>query len=258
MGLSAKLKIVKNLIFNKKNNLLDRFALLSKIASVLIPEYKFKWPQMDWWFNNKFNSYLEEIGEKRNYNSDRRWMVSQLLRLTKHLQGSTAEVGAYRGAMSLLICESNFECIEKKHHYIFDSFEGLSSPSELDGKYWTEGDLSSSEEILFSNLNQYKGSYSSYKGWVPDTFKEVKNKKFSFVHIDVDLYQPTYSSIEFFYSRMNDGAILVCDDYGFSTCPGATKACETFLHSKIESMIELSGGGGFFIKGIKTASNLYR
>lgn len=258
MGIRSKLKILKNLFLNKNNNLTERFSLLKKIGLILIPEYKFKWPQMDWWKSEKFNSYLDEIGEKHNNNADRRWMVSQLLRLTKHIEGSTAEVGAYKGAMSLLICESNSLCIAKKNHYIFDSFQGLSSPSDIDGNYWSDGDLSSSEEILHKNLNQYKGSYSCFKGWIPETFNEVSNENFSFIHIDVDLYNPTYSSFEFFYSRMNEGAILVCDDYGSSLCPGATKACEEFLQSRKESMIELSGGGGFFIKGTRTAKNLYR
>ncbi|HEX3704868.1 MAG TPA: TylF/MycF/NovP-related O-methyltransferase, partial [Vicinamibacterales bacterium] len=49
------------------------------------------------------------------------------------------------------------------------------------------------------------------------------------LHIDVDLYEPTRDSIAFLYERMNPGGIVVCDDYGFMTCPGATKAIDEFL-----------------------------
>jgi hypothetical protein len=49
------------------------------------------------------------------------------------------------------------------------------------------------------------------------------------------------------------GGIFVCDDYGFLTCPGATKAMDEFLLTKREKMISLPGGGGFFIKGCVTA-----
>ena len=75
----------------------------------------------------------------------------------------------------------------------------------------------------------------------------------SFVHIDVDLYQPTRDSLEFFYPRMNDGGIIIVDDFACSVCPGATRAVEEALSDKPEQMISLSDGGGFLIKGRTTA-----
>ncbi len=56
-------------------------------------------------------------------------------------------------------------------------------------------------------------------------------------------------SIEFFYERLSQGGILICDDYGFSTCPGATQAIDEFLEDKLEKMIMLPDCGGFIIKG---------
>lgn len=48
----------------------------------------------------------------------------------------------------------------------------------------------------------------------------------------VDLYEPTKDSIEFFYDKLNVGGIFLCDDYGFTSCPGATKAIDEFLVDK--------------------------
>ena len=48
------------------------------------------------------------------------------------------------------------------------------------------------------------------------------------------------------------GGLILCDDYGFTSCPGATKAINEFLQDKEEKMISLSGGGGFLIKGTET------
>src|SRR5688572_31529904 len=42
---------------------------------------------------------------------------------------------------------------------------------------------------------------------------------------DVDVYQPTRDSLEYFYPRLVTGGILVCDDYGW---PGARKAVDDF------------------------------
>jgi hypothetical protein len=87
------------------------------------------------------------------------------------------------------------------------------------------------------------------RGWIPSRFAEVAEKKFSFVHIDVDLEKPTRDSLEFFYPRLSDGGILLCDDYGFDTCPGVTAAIDEFLALKPEKPIQLDAGGCFFIKG---------
>ena len=62
------------------------------------------------------------------------------------------------------------------------------------------------------------------------------------------LIQPTLDSIEFFYSRMNEGGIIVCDDYGQESCPGANKALNDFMLDKPENIIHLTTGQGVVIK----------
>ncbi len=236
---------------------LFRFYILREIAKFLLPKYRFKWPQMGWWDDSFFNEYLIRFSELEGMNTDRRWMLYQLMRLIEDIPGDTAECGVYEGAGSYLICKINsLNRSFCRTHYLFDSFEGLSKPHESDGVYWTEGDLYSPLEILKKNLSEFSENIEIYEGWIPQRFKDVEEKKFCFVHIDVDLYAPTLDSMIFFYQRMNEGGIIICDDYGYTTCPGATKAIDNFLEEKQEKMISLSGGGGFLIKGMKTSKSL--
>lgn len=230
----------------------DGLRLMSEVARFALPQYRFTYPQIDWWKNDGFNAYLKKFDEQRGFNTHRRWMLGQLLRMTDAVEGDTAECGVYRGAGSWLILEANTRAAHRKVHHIFDSFEGLSHPEPLDGDHWTHGDLAVAMPTVEKYLRPYVNGtdYKMYKGWIPDRYAEVSHLNFGFVHIDVDLYQPTYDSAHFFYPRMKAGAILVCDDYGFSTCPGATKAMDTFLSDKVEKMLYLPDGGGFFIKGM--------
>lgn len=227
----------------------SRFELLLEIGKLLYSEYRFKWPQLNWWKDEQFTQYLRKFNEDVGLNSDRRWMLNELLKLTKNIEGDTAECGVYLGASSYLICQSNEMSQLSKTHFGFDSFEGLSKPKAEDGHYWKEGDLSVSIQMCKSNLSEFS-SVELIKGWIPSGFKKVADRKFSFVHIDVDIYQPTKDSIEFFYSRLNPGGVFLCDDYGFSTCPGVKQALDEFLADKNEKMIILPDGGGFFIKNI--------
>lgn len=244
------MKKIKTLIrLIKSKDPLIAFEILRRVGKMIMPKYRFKWPQIGWWNDPMFNEYLTKFGEINGMNTDRRWMQYQLLRLVRNVSGDTAECGVYNGAGSYIICKANQENeLFNKTHHIFDSFEGLSGPSKFDGEHWEEGDLSCPLETVKENLSRFK-NIKIYKGWIPQQFSKIAHLYFCFVHIDVDLYQPTLDSIEFFYPLMNEGGVVVCDDYGFTSCPGATRAIDQFLQNKKEKMISLSGGGGFFIKG---------
>jgi O-methyltransferase len=219
----------------------------------LIPDYRFTWDRLDWWNDDAFNAYLERFRERNRFNSHRRWMVWQLLRLIDGVEGDTAECGVFEGAGSWLICAAT-EGTDRKHH-LFDSFEGLSDPGPADGAYWTKGNLSAGEALVLQNLHPFKDRIELHKGWIPERFADVADKSFAFVHVDVDLHQPTFDSMEFFYPRLSPGAVLICDDYCSGMCPGATEAVDTFLADKPEKMIPLDAGGGFLIKGIRTSAS---
>lgn len=233
------------------------FELLVKIGRIIFPKYRFKWHDIDWWESKKFDHFLKMFDNYKKFNDDRLWSLSELLRLTRYTEGDTAECGVYRGTSSTLICRENQESNLNKTHHVFDSFEGLSAAGDKDGSHWVAGDLACSLDEVKKALSEFT-EVKYYKGWIPDRFEDVKTRMFSFVHIDVDLYQPTRDSFEFFYDRMSVGGVIVCDDYGFTTCPGATKAIDEILESKCEKMLTLSSGGGFIIKGVQTGTPLYR
>lgn len=231
-----------------------RFYLLTRIARLLLPDYRLRFPTIDWWSDAQFNAYLERFGERRGHNTDRRWMAYQLLRMTADLPGDTAECGVWKGAGSYVICKANeVGSGSPRTHFMFDSFEGLSAPVKEDGSYWESGDLKIAEDVVSANLGDCS-NYRLMRGWIPSRFAEVEGRTFSFVHIDVDIYEPTRDSIEFFYPRLCNGGILLIDDYGFSNCPGATRAADEFLADKPEKMIMLPDGGGFIIKGARIAA----
>ena len=236
------------------------FRVVTKLGQRLLPQYRFTFPEMEWWHNASFNEYLARFDEAHGFNTHRKWMLKQLLRLTAAVEGDTAECGVYRGASSWLILQANAKARSSapKVHYLFDSFEGLSEPDSRDGSHWRRGSLMAGVDEVVRNLLPFEvgKSYKICKGWIPDRFHEVEANTFSFVHIDVDLYQPTLDSVQFFYPRLSSGGVLVCDDYGFDTCPGATRAIDEFLADKEEKMISLADGGGFFVKGVHISPDL--
>ena len=64
----------------------------------------------------------------------------------------------------------------------------------------------------------------------------------------MDLYQPIKDSLDFFYDRTLKNGIIVFDDYGYISFPGAKKAVDDFLKEKKDFFLPLPSGQAFLIK----------
>lgn len=232
-------------------NMADRqaagYVLAEKLTSVLHPPYRFSEFGRLWLEDQDFFHFYETFPGFANYRSaERKYFLSQLVRLVRDLPGASAECGVYEGASSYLICRALQPL--GKHHHLFDSFAGLSPPGPHDGSHWRAGKFSVTEARVLHNLREFP-HLTSHAGWIPECFPAVANEIFCFVHIDVDLYQPTRDACAFFYPRLCRGGLLVCDDYGFSTCPGAFQAMNEFFAERPEPIIHVPTGQAFVVKG---------
>ena len=181
---------------------------------------------------------------------DRRFFVFSAARSVRHLLGDTVDVGVRYGTSSHFILNATDNT--NKHHHLFDSFAGLNNPGHEDRgtgikQPWKKGDLAVDEAVCRNNLKAYPNCHF-YKGWIPSRFHEVSEKTFSFVHVDVDLFEATRDTLEFFYPRLTPGGILLCDDYGFSSTPGAKKAMDEFFADKPEEILQIPTGQAMITK----------
>ena len=163
--------------------------------------------------------------------------------LKKEIDGHFAEAGCWRGHSAYLISTLISENTKKNQnktefHVFFDSFEGLSEikNEDVNVKKLEKNKINrirkqfiSGEEFVKEKVLKKLIFVKIYKGWIPEKFDKVKNNNFSFVHIDVDLYEPTKQSLEFFFPRLVSGGIIVCDDYNHFEFSGAKKAWDDFF-----------------------------
>lgn len=221
-----------------------RYSIFTRIVNFIYPKIIHTEYWKSFLDNKDFLTYFDKF-EWKNFNSiDRKYTLLQFLKLIKNLNWDTVECWVFKWATSYLILK-NID-VSKTHH-VFDSFEWLSNPDNEDWTYWEKNNLSCWIEVVKNNLSEFQ-NVKYYKWWIPDKFNEVNNLLFSFVHIDVDLYKPTKDSLDFFYTRLVKWWIIICDDYGFSTCPWAKKAMDEFAEFNNLEILDLTTWQWIIIK----------
>jgi len=216
-----------------------------KLCSFIYPKYLFSEYGRIWLEDKDFIKWYKKTAEN-NHSADRKYFLKNLIKAVLHLKGDAAECGIYKGETSFLMCEALKNT--NKTLYLFDSFEGLSEPIKEDGTYWQKGNFANTST---NYVEKYLNNFSNYrimKGWIPERFAEIAEKTFCFTHIDVDLLQPTLNSLAFFYPRTVAGGIIIFDDYGFASCPGARKVIDNFFEGCPEKIIQTTTGQAFVIK----------
>ena len=141
-----------------------------------------------------------------------------------------AEVGCFRG-LSTYILATGVEDRLVSRFSVFDSFEGLSERTKQDeASIETAQNFVCSLEQVRKNLSQFN-FIKFFKGWIPECFDlDPSHNTYDFVHIDVDLYEPTRRSVMYFLPLLARGGTMVVDDYGYVLqFPGAKKAVDQCL-----------------------------
>lgn len=202
-----------------------------------------------WRQDDDFMKDFAKLSPGNRFSDERKYTLREFARQVSKLEGAIAECGSFEGASAYFLAkESPTATI-----HLFDSFEGLSEPTKNDiwslyrESYWKKGDMKASLTILKDNLKEFD-NVKVHKGWIPHIFEDCSEKKFKLLHIDVDLYQPTIDSLEYFYPQIVAGGVVILDDYGYLTCPGAHRAANEFADRNHTRVLHLTTGQGVIFK----------
>ncbi len=131
----------------------------------------------------------------------------------------------------------------------YDTFSGLPA-SDVKEDPQRKG-LYSHSLLEFERIfNDYK-FIKAHKGKIPNTLNANDSDMYDFVHIDLDLYEGTFSSLCHFYPRLNRLGIIQLDDYNNTPWKGVNKAVDQFLETLSPDQYFLNCitlGGAFIVK----------
>ena len=205
---------------------------------------------------NKNDQFIVNLYSKYSMTSDLR--RSALLKSFHYIKdykikGDFVECGVWEGGniMTLKHLENIYET--KKKIYAYDTFLGMSRPSEYDikikgglvasnkfkklqdGNEFSEWDKCTIEKVKqnFSKHNLDMFNVELIKGKVENTLLNKQNlpKSISLLRLDTDFYESTKIELEILYPLLSKGGVLIIDDYG--AWQGAKKAVDEYFKDTV-------------------------
>ena len=228
----------------------QRYTEIERLAAVLVPGEHLSEIKRSMFLDKEFREDFEKLSEGVYRSYDRKFLMRELARLASGEEGHFAECGVYKGASAYILAKELRNAGSAGKLHLYDSFEGLSAPASIDGGHWAKGDMLGGLEEVQDNLREVATHIVYHKGWIPEAFDKHSQDVFSFVHVDVDLHQPTLDALAYFYPKMSRHGIILCDDCGFETCPGARKAFDGFFKATGDVVLHLPTGQGMVICGL--------
>jgi len=166
--------------------------------------------------------------------------------ITNNIPGDFVECGVWKGGNIMMIALTLLKLNNTERKiYLFDTFEGMSEPTEKDVDYinqeadltWKNSQKDDHNEWCYSSIDEVKNNiYSTgypkdkfvfVKGKVEDTLPGTIPDNISILRLDTDWYESTYHELIHLYPILSKNGFLIVDDYGYWR--GAKEAVDKYF-----------------------------
>jgi len=163
------------------------------------------------------------------------------------IEGDIVECGVWRGGSIMAIAKMLVDLKNNsKEIYLFDTFEGMTKPSEVDitargnsmlekfeklkitedSSNWMRSSVLEVKKAVYST-GYDKEKFHFIKGKVEDTLPKNAPEKISLLRLDTDWYKSTKHEMINLFPRLSKSGIIIIDDYGIHL--GSKKAVDEYL-----------------------------
>jgi len=180
---------------------------------------------------NQITFYLRKLWLlfKNRQNLYRSFMLERAMDFVRHntVQGDYYEFGVYAGTtFQYAYHAAQARGLKNMRFHAFDSFEGFSEPKGHDDiGHVVKGGRFCSLQQFVKNIRKAGvplSQFTTTKGWFADTLEneggketdlKLSNSKIAAVWLDADLYEPTISALNFLTPRLQDGTVMLLDNW---------------------------------------------
>lgn len=176
------------------------------------------------------------------------------------IEGDLVECGVWKGGGIGVMALANLKYgSHRRNLHLFDAFDDICQPNEehdekklvdevktilnIKGKFGEDlkplsgiydqfggaGTLEENKKLLEDRIGYPKEFIKYYKGWFQDTVPQINNeqiKQIAILRLDGDWYESTKVCLDYLYSKVVQGGVVIIDDYHYSL--GCKKAVDEY------------------------------
>lgn len=174
---------------------------------------------------------------------------------TNEIEGDLIECGVGSGPKIALMCATLIkEGVEDRDIYLYDTFEGLTEPSEKDfklygtvdtpaavrrkwdhgretGEHWGHTPLERVRENVFQT-GYPEARLHFIQGDVRSTIPNDYHRKIAILRLDTNFYDSSLHELQYLFELVAPGGTIILDDYGSWT--GQKSATDEFFRARDE------------------------
>ncbi len=177
-----------------------------------------------WALDESFMATWENVRSNTLVDVYRAYELHQIVQTLSDLPGDILEVGVWRGGTGAVLAAAAKRWKPDSSVWLCDTFSGVVKAGAYDASY-VGGEHADTSVSIVADLIGRMGLTNSQilAGTFPDqTGDHIADRPIALCHIDVDVYQSAAEVVTWAAPRMARGAVMVFDDYGFSSCKGIT------------------------------------
>ena len=173
-------------------------------------------------------SIVEAVKSRTATSPERIYVLIEAVKyiVANSIPGSIVECGVWKGGSMMAVAQTllRLNCRDRDL-YLFDTFEGMTGPSNLDtdahGRLAAEmldevrcyAGLDEVQDAMFST-GYSQDRIAFVRGRVEDTVPSAAPKEIALLRLDTDWYESTRHELIHLFPRLSPGGVLIIDDYG--------------------------------------------
>lgn len=197
--------------------------------------------------DREFLELFEIAREYSMVNKDAMYALYSAVRhvLDREIPGDFVECGVWRGGSSLLVALILARRgVTDRAVYLYDTFEGMSTPTDVDVDYHGVPAAETMERNrdetgwCYASLEDVQATFAAHEfpfevrcvqGDVVETLPTVQPERVALLRLDTDWYESTMAELVHLYPKLSPGGVLIVDDYGH--WEGARRATEEYFET---------------------------
>lgn len=206
-------------------------------------------------------AYARGVEASHGVDSGMHWRVHVALWVAAtavRLPGDFLECGVNAGFVSSAIMRRlDWKNIPKRF-YLIDTFCGPIT-AQYSSQEIEAGRLALAEKTISSggyvtDMERVRRNYAEWpnatviQGAVPEILPEVPVDRVAFLHLDMNCAYPERAALEFFWTRLTPGALVLFDDYSYFGCEQQAESIDAATAKLGVSVLSLPTGQGLVIK----------